>query len=123
MGMHNYKNLQIWNEAMNLAQIIYKHTENLPQMEVYGLVSQMTRAAVSIPSNIAEGSGRTTDKEFAHFLSIALGSLFELETQIILCERVGYIDKNTASNIQDQIDKLQKMIMTFRKNIETKSKV
>ena len=85
--------MQIWKDAMDLAQEVYEITENLPKKETYGIISQMTRAAVSVPSNIAEGSGRT-DKDFSHFLSIAIGSLFELNTQIMLSERIGYIDNN-----------------------------
>ena len=118
--MHNYKNLQIWKDAMDLAQEVYEVTENLPKMETYGLISQMTRSAVSAPSNIAEGSGRT-DKDFAHFLSIAIGSLFELSTQIILSERIGYISSAQSASLQEKADKLQKMIAGFKRHLEEDS--
>ena len=90
--MHNYKNLHIWQEGIKLARKIYEITSNFPTNEKYGIASQMTRAAVSIPSNIAEGAGRNSNKEFANFLSIAIGSLFELHTQIVICEQIGYIN-------------------------------
>ena len=115
--MHNYKKLQIWQDSMNLAQDVYEITEKLPKMETYGLISQMTRSAVSAPSNIAEGAART-DKDFAHFLSIAIGSLFELSTQIILSERVGYISDSQSISLQEKADKLQKMITGFKRHLE-----
>ena len=102
---------------MDLAQEVYEVTETIPTKETYGIISQMTRAAVSIPSNIAEGSGRS-EKDFAHFLSIALGSLFELNTQIMLSERIGYIDNNQSLALQDKADKLQMMIAGFKRRLE-----
>jgi len=89
---------------MDLAQEIYEIVESIPKMETYGIISQMTRAAVSVPSNIAEGSGRS-DKDFAHFLTIALGSLYELNTQIILSERIGYLNAEQSSDLQAKADK------------------
>ena len=79
----------------------------------------MNRAAVSIPSNIAEGAGRKTDKEFSHFISIAIGSMYELHTQIILCERIGYIDHIASVQIQDRLDNLQRMAISFKKKLDT----
>ena len=114
--MHNYKNLQIWKDAIDLAQEVYEITEKLPKMETYGLISQMTRSAVSAPSNIAEGSARS-DKDFAHFLSIAIGSLFELSTQIIIAERIGYISQTQSLALQGKADKLQMMISGFMRHI------
>jgi len=115
--MHNFRNLQIWNEAIELAQNIYELAERIPKKETYGIISQMTRAAVSIPSNIAEGSGRT-NKEFVRFLSIAIGSLFELNTQIILAERIGYIDNTQSLALQGKADKIQMMISGFIRRLE-----
>ena len=115
--MHNFRNMQIWKEAMDLAQAVYEITENLPKMETYGLISQMTRAAVSVPSNIAEGSGRT-DKDFSHFLTIALGSLFELNTQIMLAERIGYLTSEQSLALQARADKLQMRITGFKRHID-----
>lgn len=115
--MHNFRNLQIWKDAMDLAQEVYEVTETIPTKETYGIISQMTRAAVSIPSNIAEGSGRS-EKDFAHFLSIALGSLYELNTQIMLSERIGYMDNKQSVALQNKADKLQMMIAGFKRRLE-----
>ena len=115
--MHNFRNLQIWKDAMDLAQAVYEITEALPKMETYGLISQMTRAAVSVPSNIAEGSGRT-DKDFSHFLQIALGSLYELNTQIMLSERIGYLTTEQSLALQGRADKLQMMISGFKRHLD-----
>lgn len=102
---------------MDLAQAVYEIAEKIPVKETYGIISQMTRAAVSVPSNIAEGSGRS-EKDFAHFLAIALGSLYELNTQIILSERIGYIDSERSVRLQEQADKLQMMISGFKRRLE-----
>ena len=114
--MHNYKKLQIWIDAINLTQEVYEITESIPQHEKWGIISQMTRAAVSIPSNIAEGSARTK-KDFVHFLFIALGSLFELNTQIIIAERIGYITDKQSDSLQNKMEPLQKMIFGFMQNL------
>ena len=82
--MHNFKELRVWKEAIELAKLVYKTFAQFPPDEKYGLKSQVNRAAVSVPSNIAEGSGRGSNKEFAQFLKIAIGSAFEIETQMIL---------------------------------------
>lgn len=82
--MHNFKKLNIWVNAMGLAKDLYLITSSFPKEEKFGLVSQINRSCISVPSNIAEGSSRSSDKEFSHFIKIALGSLFELETHIIL---------------------------------------
>ena len=102
---------------MDLAQDVYVIAENLPKKEIYGIVSQMTRAAVSVPSNIAEGSSRT-EKDFVHFLAIALGSLYELNMQIMLSERIGYIDNNQSTMLQNKAEKLQMMITKFKQRLE-----
>ena len=116
--MHNYKNLHIWQESINLARKIYEVTANFPANEKYGIVSQMTRAAVSIPSNIAEGAGRNSNKDFANFLSIAIGSIFELHTQITICEQIGYINEETTKQLEQQIYTLQQQITTYKQRIE-----
>lgn len=116
--MHNYKNLHIWQEGINLARKIYEITANFPANEKYGIVSQMTRAAVSIPSNIAEGAGRNSNKDFANFLSIAIGSIFELHTQIAICEQIGYINEETTKQLEQQIYTLQQQITTYKQRIE-----
>lgn len=121
--MHNFNNLQIWQSGMDLAQAIYQVCENLPRQETYGLISQMQRAAVSIPSNIAEGAGRPTDKDFSHFIGIAIGSSFELQTQVLLAERIGYINMVTRNNLLSAIDKLQKMLIGYKKKLDSHNEV
>ena len=92
--MPHYLRLQVWNKAMELAVETYNVVKLLPKEEVYALSAQMRRAAVSIPSNIAEGSGRKSSRELCHFLKIAYGSLNELETQLILCCRLNYVEES-----------------------------
>ena len=115
--MHNYNNLQIWQQAMDLVEEIYKLTASFPIEEKFGMVSQMTRAAVSIPSNIAEGAGRNSDKDFAHFISIAIGSLYELNTQIVLSERLGYINQSQSQELQKKFDNLQRKSVSFKSKL------
>ena len=88
---HSYRDLRVWQHAMKLVVRIYMVTQRFPNSELYGLVNQMRRAAVSVPSNIAEGKGRLTDRDRAHFFSQARGSLLELETQILIAEQLTYI--------------------------------
>ena len=121
--MHNFQNLTIWNEAMDLAQAVYATTKKFPKEEVYALTSQMQRAAVSIPSNIAEGAGRSTNKDFANFLGIAIGSCFELQTQILLSERLHYITAETRENLVTRLNQLQPQIVNFKKKLESNNEV
>lgn len=108
--MSSYKDLFVWQKSIQLVTDIYKLTKVFPKDECYGLVSQMQRAAVSIPSNIAEGNERNSAKEFAHFLSIARGSLAELETQIIIAEKLEYIKTNQSNNILSSCHEIGRMI-------------
>lgn len=110
MKSSDYKQLKVWQKAMDLTTEIYKLVRLLPKEETYALSDQMRRAAVSIPSNIAEGQGRNSDKEFVNFLSVARGSLWELETQIEICERLGYIDNAIKSNIFLTTAEVSKML-------------
>ncbi|QCR24338.1 four helix bundle protein [Pontibacter sp. SGAir0037] len=113
--MHNFKELIIWKEAMELAKAVYKATSTFPANEKFGLTSQVNRSVVSIPSNIAEGAGRGSDKEFNHFLSIALGSAFELETQLLLAQSFGFIGNDKLNELLAQLRKIQRMIDGFKK--------
>ncbi len=90
MAVRNYRELIAWQKAMDLTEAVYHVTKGFPREEAYGLTSQLRRAAVSVPSNIAEGQGRRSGKEFVHFLGVAYGSLQEVETQLILARRLGY---------------------------------
>ncbi|MBS1686697.1 MAG: four helix bundle protein [Bacteroidetes bacterium] len=107
--MHDYKQLKVWSKAIDLVVDIYRATSAFPTEEKYGLISQMRRCAVSIPSNIAEGAGRNFDKEFCHFLSIAHGSSYELETQLIVSERLELLSKETTETLCNKINEVQKM--------------
>jgi four helix bundle protein len=102
---------------MSLTVELYKLTEGFPKQEVYGLASQMRRAAVSIPSNIAEGSGRGSDKDFCRFLDIAISSCFELETQIEISYRMDYLTEEAYKQLTASCSEVQKMIYSFRRNL------
>lgn len=115
--MHNFRKLTVWNSAMSLTVELYKLTEGFPKQEVYGLASQMRRAAVSIPSNIAEGSGRGSDKDFCRFLDIAISSCFELETQIEISYRMDYLTEEAYKQLTASCSEVQKMIYSFRRNL------
>lgn len=117
---HNFRELKIWKEAMNLVQAVYQFTSQLPSDERFGLISQINRCAVSIPSNIAEGSGRTSNKEFLHFLNVGLSSSFELETQLILSNALFSIE---IEDLILKIHELQKMTVGFKKIISDKINV
>ena len=99
MGIRNYRDLKVWQRAMDLVSGIYEITKAFPREEMYGLTSQIRRAAVSVPSNIAEGQGRRSDREFSRFLSIAHGSLREMETQVLIAQRLGYLQDENADGM------------------------
>ena len=123
MKSSDYRQLKVWQKAMDLTTEIYKLVKLLPKEETYALSDQMRRAAVSIPSNIAEGQGRNSDKEFVNFLSIARGSLWELETQIEICERLGYINNTIRSNTFLMTAEVSKMLNALSNSLSLKSKV
>ena len=108
--MHNFKELRVWKEAIELAKLVYQTSANFPAEEKYGLKSQVNRAAVSVASNIAEGSGRGSNKEFAQFLKVSLGSAFEVETQMILAEAFGFVSKEDNEKLTQQLSGVQKML-------------
>lgn len=118
--MHNFKELNIWTKSIDLSVAIYELTKNFPDAEKFGLTSQIRRCAVSIPSNIAEGSSRSSNKDFARFLQIALGSAFELETQLTISEKVLKIDSSTIEELNKKIVEIQKMINGFKQSIQSK---
>jgi len=110
MTSKNYKDLIAWKKAMELVEMVYSATKEFPREEVYGLTSQLRRAAVSVPSNIAEGQGRKSNKEFIHFLSMAYGSLREMETQIIIAERLGYMSEEKEQSALDLSGEVGRLI-------------
>lgn len=116
--MHNFRKLNIWVDAIVLAKEVYKITSSYPKVEKYGLVSQINRCSISVPSNIAEGSGRSSNKEFSYFIKVALGSLFELETQLILSNEFGILDDKDFNNLANKVIKLQKMLTKFLNSLE-----
>ena len=105
-----YRNLVVWQKAMELAKKVYLVTRNFPEEEIYALTSQVRRSAVSVPGNIAEGKGRGTGKEFIQFLRIALGSLYELQTQLELSMRIGYITTAQLNPIDSLALEVEKML-------------
>ena len=107
--MHNFKELKVWQLSRALVKETYQVTADFPSDEKYGLVSQLRRCAVSIPTNIAEGSGRNTDKDFAQFLNISLGSAYELESLLILSLDVKLINENQLNDLLPKISEIQKM--------------
>ncbi len=108
-----YKDLIVWQRSIDFVEKIYKLTDNLPSKECFGLISQMRRAAVSIPSNIAEGYGRQSTGNYAQFLSIARGSLYELETQIEICIRLKYIQKEDSASLTAESVEISKMLTSL----------
>lgn len=119
----HYKQLQIWQKAMTLTKLIYKLTERFPEHEKFGLVSQLRRAAVSVPSNIAEGQARHGTREFLQFLSHAGGSLAELETQVLLSVELGFCRQADVEQINACIAELQKMLAAIRQRLSEKAMV
>lgn len=113
--MSDYKKLVVWQKSMDLALEIYKISKKLPEDEKFGLCSQMRRAVVSIPSNIAEGHNRASDKEFVHFLRIAQGSNAELETQLILCEKLSILSTDETQLAMSFCVEIDKMINSLVK--------
>lgn len=113
MKRHNFKKLQIWSDSMELIDATYKITSTFPDYEKFGLVSQMNRCAVSIASNIAEGTSKSTDKHFLKYLENSLGSAFEWETQLIVCKRQNYIEKEMFTDLEKQVTLLQSKISNF----------
>jgi four helix bundle protein len=110
MPVKDYRELIAWQKAMDLVMASYRTTAKFPKEEVYGLTSQMRRAAVSVPSNIAEGQARNTTREFLQFLAVAYGSLKELETQILIAERLAYIDAGASEALVESTTEVARLI-------------
>lgn len=115
--MHNLKELKIWNKAIDLTVEVYKATASFPKEEVYGLTSQIRRSAVSVPSNISEGAGRNSNKEFIHFLGIANGSSYELQTQLIISNKLNLISDLTLQPLLKEVEEIQKMTYKFQNTL------
>jgi four helix bundle protein len=116
--MHNYKELKVWQKARELVKFIYELTNKYPKEEIYTLTSQVRRAVVSIPSNIAEGAGHFSNKQFSRFLEIAYASSCELDTQVILSFDLNFINQDELKNSGLFIDEVQKMLSGLIKSLE-----
>jgi four helix bundle protein len=120
--MNRFKKLDVWKQALSLSVEVYRATEKFPRKEVYGLASQMQRAGVSIPSNIAEGAARNHDGEFYHFLGIACGSAAELYTQTMIACELGYITRAQSDKITGELDHIMNRIFKLQDQLQTKHK-
>lgn len=116
--MKTHKDLDVWKRAVDLVATIYKTTSSFPKEEIYGLTSQIRRAAVSVPSNIAEGAARNHDNEFRQFLYIALGSSAELDTQLIIANRLGFVDDEKTQELMTELNSISRMLQGLIKSIK-----
>ncbi len=115
---HNYKDLKIWQRSIELVDLCYDYVSDLPADEKFNLRSQIVRSACSIPANIAEGCGKRTKKHFAEFVTTSLGSCFELETHLIICERRKFGKENIRNSALKEIGELKNMIFSFRETLD-----
>ena len=116
--MNKFEDLHIWNKSMELVEKVYLLSDKLPNEERFGLISQIRRCSVSIPSNIAEGAGRNSKKEFIHFLSIANGSTAELKTQLLLISRLKYLTEVKINPLLSLCNEIQKMSRSLQKSLD-----
>jgi four helix bundle protein len=123
LAIRNYRDLNAWQKVMDLVVLVYNLTKEFPDDERFGLTSQLRRAAVSIPSNIAEGQGRDSDRDFARFLSIAHGSLREVETQLLICDRLEYVDLKRITTALEHAADVGRLMTGLIKAIERASSI
>ena len=121
MAVQSYRQLIVWQKAMGLVKEIYQLTNRFPKDEVYGLIGQIRRAAVSIPSNIAEGQGRDSTREFLHHLSIAYGSLMEVETQLLIAESLNYLNEDETKLILNKTAETGRLINGLTRSLKSKT--
>ena len=115
--MHNYKKLNVWISSISLVKNIYNLTRKFPKEEMFVLTQQLRRAAISIPSNIAEGAGRNSNAQFKNFLQISIGSCFEVETQLIISKELEYISEEELETISKELDSIMKMNHNLQKTM------
>jgi len=120
MPGNDYRQLIVWQKAMDFVEVLYRTTALFPKEELYGLTAQMRRAAVSIPSNIAEGQGRDTAADFVRFLSIARGSVKEVETQVLIARRLGYVDHDKETELTASTDELSRLLTGLKASLSNK---
>ena len=118
MYLESYKDLVVWQKSVDLVTIIFNLTSKFPKAEIYGLSSQMRRAAIAIPSNIAEGYGRRSKKEFRHFITISYGSALELETQLLISKRLKLIDDKDVKISEDLLQEVLKMLNSLIRKLQ-----
>ncbi len=116
--MHNYKELDVWKKSIELSELAYSVTSKFPEVEKFGLISQIRRSSVSIALNIAEGAGRNSKNEFAQFLGYAYGSSCELDTQFILANRLGFLQNEKNKELESLITQIQKMIFNLKRSLK-----
>lgn len=116
--MRDFTQYKVWNDAVELAVNTYQQTKEFPSEEKFGLISQMRRAAVSIPSNIAEGASRSSEKEFSRFVEISLGSTFELKTQMIISKRLEFLEKVDFEQSINELDEIGKQLNGLRNSLK-----
>ena len=119
--IRSYRDLEVWERGIGLAEAVYRVTKSFPAEERFGMASQMQRAAVSVPSNIAEGWGRGPQADFLRFLAIVRGSLYELTTQVIIARRVGLVAEDEASVVMDQADTLSRKLLAYIRSLKARS--
>ena len=115
--MKDFRQLKVWEKSHQFALSVYKATKEFPKEELYGLTSQIRRASMSIPTNIAEGCGRNTAKEFARFLQIAIGSSSETEYQLILARDLGFLPQDSYKNLQNEVEEVKRMLASLLKTL------
>jgi four helix bundle protein len=121
-AVSSYRELHVWQQAMDLAESCYRSTRTFPRDELYGAVAQIRRAAASIPANIAEGNGRENRGEYIQFLRIAQGSLKELETHVLLAQRVGLAPRDSAEPLLDKCEAVGKMLRALIRSLQSKGR-
>jgi len=119
--MRDFRKLQVWEKAHQMALAVYKATAHFPRTEIYGLVSQIRRAAVSIPTNIAEGCGRDGEAELGRFMQIAMGSASELEYELVLAHELGYISHDERAQLSHDIEEIKRMLTAFFRKLTADS--
>lgn len=116
--MHRFKDLEIWKKSREFCSLVYEMTSNFPSEEKFGLTNQLRRAAVSVPSNIAEGCSRKSNKDFSRFLEIALGSMYEVETQLLISHDLGFIADEDLEILHLRLDSIVKMTSKFKSTLK-----
>lgn len=121
--VHSYRDLVVWQRAMDLVVLVYRVSARFPKDEMFGLTSQVRRAAVAVPSNIAEGQGRQTTRDFLHFLCVARGSLNETETQILVAARLQYVDERAMTEVLDLSAEVGRLLHGLSRSLKEKLKI